>query len=204
MGQRDRGRGLSGWTPEAHRGDGAIRGTVGSGSSSAGPAIRGQGSGGADEAVVPGDQLFARPGSQAPWTVSSRFDGGSDLMRSAWLRCDWACDAGPRAPRAERGCLCQRFVNKTGQAKPDAGERERTSARPCTLQRGPPRFTTVRLGRSRRAHNPEVAGSNPAPGTCVLSRVIGMGWICNCRFSSTFLGGRVGVRWVGSPCGGRC
>ena len=35
----------------------------------------------------------------------------------------------------------------------------------------PGESTTVRLGMSRRAHNPEVAGSNPAPATYVVTEI---------------------------------
>jgi len=56
----------------------------------------------------------------------------------------------------------------------------------------------------RVTHNPEVAGSNPAPDRCVMSQDIGMGWTCILQVRPTSLWGLVACRWVGSSCGGRC
>ena len=53
---------------------------------------------------------------------------------------------------------------------------------------------------ARWAHNPEVAGSNPAPATNVMSQDIPDSRTCGSRFGC--LSFRVGS-WVGSPCWGR-
>ena len=53
------------------------------------------------------------------------------------------------------------------------------------------------------AHNPEVAGSNPAPATSVMYRDMGMGRTCGMQVRPTSLWVLVGVRWAGSRVMGR-
>src|SRR5690242_2843616 len=56
---------------------------------------------------------------------------------------------------------------------------------------------------ARWAHNPEVAGSKPAPATTVMAQDIGIGRTCNLQVRPSALRVRVAVRWVGSRGVGR-